>query len=326
MTEFHVDVVRLGEVRSHPNADRLEITNVHGGYPCILRKGDFKEGDLAVYIPIDTVLPNTERFAFLSDSDRKRLRAKKLRGIFSMGLIISADEDMNEGDDVAERLGIERYEPPEPLSTGGECEAAPQGWFFPHYTDIEGLRRYGDVLTPGEEVVVTEKIHGANGRYVHDGERLWVGSRTQIKKQDPESIWWKAAEAACLEARLARYPMKVFFGEVFGQVQDLKYGVKRGVDFRLFDIFDLRSGQYLDHYDCMHIARELGIPWVPILHQGPWDPIMANSMCEGTSTLDGADNVREGFVVKPVVERFDERVGRVILKMHGQGYLLRKGK
>jgi len=31
-------------------------------------------------------------------------------------------------------------------------------------------------------------------------------------------------------------------------------------------------------------------------------------------------------VVKPVRERFDERVGRVILKLHGEGYLVRKEK
>ena len=39
----------------------------------------------------------------------------------------------------------------------------------------------------------------------------------------------------------------------------------------------------------------------------------------------GADHVREGFVVKPTAECFDDRIGRVILKMVGEGYLLRKG-
>lgn len=41
--------------------------------------------------------------------------------------------------------------------------------------------------------------------------------------------------------------------------------------------------------------------------------------------MPGADHVREGFVVKPIRERQDPRLGRVFLKMAGEGYLLRKG-
>lgn len=326
MSEFHVDVVRLGEVLPHPNADLLEITNVHGGYPCIIRKGDFKPGDLAVYVPIDTTLPDIECFSFLADRDRKHLRAKKLRGIFSMGLIIPPPEGVSEGDDVAELLGVTKWEAgDDPNVTGGECEPPPQGWHFPHYTDLDALRRRKWLLVPGEEVVITEKIHGANARYVHDGERLWVGSRKQIKVEDPASIWWKAAAQCDLAEKLAQAPMHVFFGEVFGQVQDLKYGVN-GVAFRCFDVFDVSAGRYLDHDEARFLADDLGIEWVPLLYRGPWEPENVDTWCEGFSAIEGANHVREGFVVKPVRERYDERVGRVILKMHGQGYLLRKGK
>lgn len=37
MSEFHVEVVRVGPVTKHPNADTLSITNIHGGYPVIMR-------------------------------------------------------------------------------------------------------------------------------------------------------------------------------------------------------------------------------------------------------------------------------------------------
>jgi hypothetical protein len=36
------------------------------------------------------------------------------------------------------------------------------------------------------------------------------------------------------------------------------------------------------------------------------------------------DHVREGIVVKPVRERQSRSIGRVFLKLAGQGYLLRK--
>jgi RNA ligase (TIGR02306 family) len=323
MTEFHVEVVRLGEIESHPNADRLEITRVHGGYPCILRKGEFKTGDLVIYVPIDTILPDIEMFSFLDAKDRKRLRAKRLRGVFSMGLIVPALPDMVEGQDVAEVLGIVKYEPQEPITMTGENESPPVGWFFPHYTDIDGLRRYKDVLSVGEEVVMTEKIHGANGRFVHDGSHLWVGSRTCIKRRDENNLWWKVALAMNLEERLVKAPRMVFFGEVYGQVQDLKYGHsgKNTASFRVFDVFDTVESRYLDHDNAVKLATELGFDWVPTLYCGPWDPEL-KALAEGNSQL--AEHVREGFVVKPVRERYDDRLGRVILKLHGEGFLTRK--
>lgn len=325
MSEFHVEVVRIGEIEPHPNADRLEITRIHGGYPCIIKKGSFQEGDIAVYIPIDTVLPDDERFEFLTSSDRKRLRAKRLRGIFSMGLIVPPDEGMTLGQDVTDVLGIKKWEPTIPATMGGENEPAPKGWFFPCYTDIEGFRRWPGKIDQLESVVITEKIHGANGRYAHDGERLWVGSRTCIKRRDEKNLWWKVAIELGLENKLSRLKMHVFFGEVYGQVQDLRYGHegKNTASFRVFDVFDVRNGRYLDHYDAQKAAEYVGVDWVPKLYVGKLADVDINELAEGTSML--ADNVREGFVVKPVKERYDDQLGRVILKMHGEGFLTRKG-
>jgi RNA ligase (TIGR02306 family) len=326
MSEFHIKVVRIGKVERHPNADTLDITHVYD-YPVVIRRGDFAEGDLAVYVPIDSIVPDTEEWAFLGS--KRRIKAKKLRGVFSQGLLtklprfmfIEGTHVLSEGDDVRELMGITKYEPPLPLSTGGECEPAPKGWMFPVYTDIEGLRRHPDVLKPGEEVVIHEKIHGTNARFVHDGTRLWVGSHTQIKRFDEKSIWWQVAGALGLEPCLATCPMHVFFGEVFGQVQDLKYGVSRGALLRLFDVFDVRKGCYLGYDEARALAVSCGLDWVPELYRGPWDPTMS-SHAEGKSTL--ADHVREGFVVKPVKERWNDACGRVVLKRIGEGYLLRK--
>lgn len=339
MSEFHVNVIRLGPFTRHPNADSLDITKVFD-YTVIAKQGNFKEGDLVVYIPIDSVVPDneewhwlaprnsdgSERFAIGQVPERYRvIEAKKIRGIFSQGCLSPLPPgDWKEGDDVRAAMGITKYEPPVPTTTGGEVEAPPKGWVFPTYTDIEGLRRYPDVLQPGEEVILTEKIHGANARYVHDGERLWVGSHGQIKRRDPDVLWWQVAIADKLEERLAQAPGMVFFGEVYGQVQDLKYGVKSGAKFAVFDVYDVKAQRYLD-FDAAHaLASQLQLPWVPILGRGPWNPDELNPLCEGKSTL--ADNVREGFVVRPVKERWDERVGRVVLKRHGEGYLLRKKK
>ena len=320
-SEGKIEVVRLVALEPHPNADTLSITMVHGGYPCIVRTAEWAPGDLAVYIPVDSVVPDAPAFAFLRG--HRRIRASRLRGIFSMGLLVKPEPDMAEGDDVGERLGIVRWEPEaDTLSTYAECEPAPKGYVIPCYTDIEGYRRHRDVLQLGEDVVITEKIHGANARYMHDGARLWVGSRTQLKRDDPGNMWWNVAREIDLAGRLAAAPMHVFFGEVYGQVQDLKYGVQQGADFRFFDVFDIAHGHYLDYHDALVVGTlACGLTCVPELYRGPWSPDLVRH-AEGQSTF--ADHVREGIVIKPVRERYDH-MGRVILKQHGEGYLTRKG-
>lgn len=333
MTDFHVEVVRLGKIEKHPNADALDITFVHGGYPCIIKKDSFKEGDLAVYIPVEVTLPDRPEFSFLSANERRRLKAKKLRGFFSMGLVIPVPADVPavEGTDVAELMGITKFEPytAPPRVLGGDCEPDPTGFTFHRYTDIEPLRRNGRVLQDGEDVILTEKCHGSNYRAVHDGERLWVGSRQQIKKRPEDlkdgAVWWRIAREYDLETKLAKFPFLTFFGEVFGPgIQDLTYGQNKPT-LRIFDVQDVRTGEYVDHDTMVKIVNEAGLELVPHLYRGPWDPANLLDLCEGKTTL-GSVHCREGFVVKPVKERWDHRVGRVILKMVGESYHTRKEK
>lgn len=182
MSTHEIPVIRIDKVVKHPNADTLGITEVFG-WTCCVKLDDFKEGDLAVYIPPDYVVPKTTQFEFLGD--HRRIRVKKLRGIISQGLIIKAPEGSKEGDDVMELLGIERYEPPIQNSkiTGGQAEGG-NSLFSPKY-DVESFQRYPNILQEGEEVLVTEKIHGclpAKTRiYMADGSKKKI---IEVKKGD----------------------------------------------------------------------------------------------------------------------------------------------
>ncbi len=369
MTEFHVEVVRIGELRKHDNADSLSITTIHGGYPVIVRTGEFAPGDLAVYVPVDAVVPRTteatcgavdERWRFLTDCTSckgtgkdqfvravadmaempidppacpkcngtgsggpYRIRAKRLRGVFSMGMLSKADPSWVLGQDVAALLDITKYEPPAPAE-GSESDAPDPG-ILPVYTDIEGLRRFRDLLVEGEDVVVTEKLHGESMRAIHDGLALHVGSRTRWKLRTASTPWWRAAEAMGLEETLAHSPLIGVFGECHGYTGGFPYGMKERQPYlRVFDAMDSKSRTYLN-YDAMEsFCRLYKLPMVPILYRGPWSWDRLTKLAEGTSELDRS-HVREGIVVKPTTERFDPSVGRVILKLHGEGFLTRKG-
>lgn len=322
-TEHDVLVVRLGTVRKHDNADSLGITEVDGR-PCIIRLGEWAEGDLAVYVPIDSLVPVADpRFAFLADkrlSDgRARIRAARLRGVFSMGLIVKPDPQMIEGDEVRERMGIGIYEPDVRFALAADAE--PDPGFLPVY-DIESARKWAAmVLTEGEEVVLTEKIHGANGRFTWHRDRLWCASRTRFPREAPGEMWWSVGLP--IEDRLREHaPGIAIYGEVFGRVQDLKYG-RTGVHLVAFDALDIAARRWLDYDEFRAICQRLDIPTVPELYRGPWSSSLA-SMAEGATVLGNGEHVREGWVLRPVRERQHPALGRVLLKRHGEGYLTRK--
>ncbi len=361
MSEFHVNVVRLTNVSKHPNADSLYIAKIHGGYPIIFKGkehgGAFSEGDLAVYIPVDSMVPATKEYAWLSpqvevvlpggekqmvdaevprEKDR-RVRAKRLRGVFSMGMLGVPPEGAVEGQDVAELMGITKYEEPEEAisasRTDGLQVAAPRLKAMPSIYDIEGLRRYTNAFECGETYVVTEKLHGQNARFVHDGEKLHVGSRTRWLTTEERNTWADAATRYELGARLEKAPRVVFFGETYGNNTDMPYGVARaktGDEVRFFDAWDASEGRFLDHDDFLKLCKDLDLQVVPELCRGTWtngeDEFAALApLAEGKTTLGGG-HVREGFVIKPLKERFSEAIGgRLILKLHGEGFLTRKG-
>ena len=64
-----VDIVRLSAPAVHPNADTLELFTI-GGYQVVTKKEQFKEGDLAVYIQPDSVVPQTAPFYFIWQTTR----------------------------------------------------------------------------------------------------------------------------------------------------------------------------------------------------------------------------------------------------------------
>jgi RNA ligase (TIGR02306 family) len=322
MSTHKVEIVRLGPIEKHPNADTLGIVSIWA-YTAIIRLGDYAEGDLVAYIEPDYVVPETEQFAFLKD---RRIRAKRLRGIWSQGLVIAAPEGAQEGDDVMEALGVVRYEP-KVRHAGGSRGAAYDGEVphdslvaIPKY-DLENFRRYYSAFTEGEPVVITEKLHGTNARYAFRDGRMWCGSRSFWRKpSDDGSDWWWGAlaqnpwiERWCRESEDA-----VLFGEIFGSVQDLTYGAKPGEwRFKAFDIF--REGRFVDAGE---FAEELPGPWgVPVLHFGPLPGrVELEEMSRRDSVFGG---ISEGVVIKPATERYDRAVGRVALKLVSDRYLER---
>lgn len=121
----------------------------------------------------------------------------------------------------------------------------------------------------------------------------------------------------------------VILGEVFGVgIQDLTYGRKTGeISFRMFDIYiGFRGrGRYLNDAELDCFSRMLNIPRVPLLYRGPFNKAKMLELTQQTKSVFDPNQISEGGVIKPVVERYDPVIGRVVVKMINEAYLLRKG-
>ncbi|NJO64366.1 MAG: hypothetical protein HC836_41220 [Richelia sp. RM2_1_2] len=99
MSRKLASIRKVVEIKPIERADTIEVAKVDG-WECVVKKGDFKIGDLAVYFEEGSFLPIEPRFEFLRKSCYKafgeiegfRLRTIKLKGQISQGLLLRLDE------------------------------------------------------------------------------------------------------------------------------------------------------------------------------------------------------------------------------------------
>jgi RNA ligase (TIGR02306 family) len=383
MATFEAKVYRL-RIEEHPNADALELAVV-GDYRSIVRKGQFRTGDLGVYIPEAAIIPHwlIQELGLegkLAGKNKNRVKAVKLRGILSQGVILPVVEypfhtdpehygrDMRgenvgvsipdgtnsrivkfapEGTDVTEFLGITKYEPPIPVHMAGEVFNA-HGYTMKY--DIENFKRYPDILVEGEEVVMTEKIHGTWCCFGYHPEIEHPIVTSKGLSEKGLAFKFNAANENNLYLRALRNTERngddavthvrrlgllgdnltpfYILGEIYGKgVQDLDYGAEKP-SFRVFDIYvgEPGQGRYISASELQAYCTALHLRMVPIIYSGPFSKEKMEEVTSGVEVVSGNNaNLREGVVIKPETERHDDELGRVILKSVSEAYLLRKG-
>ena len=109
-------IATVTNVRPLEGYDRVEYSQVNGGWWCITKKDEVKVGDKAIYFEIDSLVPSTdERFEFL-ESKKYKIKTQKMCKVYSQGLIMPLSMfpelgDPEVGTDVTETLGITYYIP-----------------------------------------------------------------------------------------------------------------------------------------------------------------------------------------------------------------------
>lgn len=391
MSKFEVLVEDVQEVIEHPDADRLSLVRINGFYVVSAKLEDgsprYKVGDLVAYIPEGSVLPewllkemdfwdDEKGIGRLNGSKGNRVKAMKLRGVLSQGVMyplcgLTADDGTHYrkwikgadghvhktglGFDVADILGVTKYEPEIPSSMGGEVFS--HSYDLIYKFDIENALKYQNVFQPDDMVNITEKLHGtftgmiftyeARGDFlpipVGDnfiyatayskglGEKglcfkateenlaknLYLRSmKTFIDGMTPEQLEWFYAILVNPNSHV------VLMGETYGQgIQDLGYNT--APKFALFDI--VLSGSIVHYNEFEHLCESMNAVSVPLLFRGKYKDAPLEQLRDGKSSIDG-QTVKEGVVVRDDYNADNPSVGRKMLKLVSPDYLTRKSK
>lgn len=316
-------VRKIDEIRPIEGADAIECA-VIGGWAVVVKKGEFAPDTLAVYLEIDSWVP-TELASFLSKGKEprefngvkgERLRTVKLRGQVSQGLLLPMSvlnlEDngvvyktlADEGDDVSELLGIQKYEAPVPAQLAGQVRGNFPG-FVPK-TDQERIQNLTAELrewqdNPAFTWEVTEKLDGSSMTvYVRDEDSGVCSRNLDLKPDITNTFWYVALELALIEKIRNTGRNLALQGELIGEgIQKNPYGITRQT-FVLFDIYDIDRGDYMTPFERRVFCETHGIPHVPVIAT---DMVITESVqgllttAEGKSVLNSKSQ-REGLVFK----------------------------
>jgi RNA ligase (TIGR02306 family) len=235
------------------------------------------------------------------------------------------------GADVTDALGVIKHDPPPPASLAGRVKGS-----FPAFipkTDETRVQVLEKVLRRhrGKTFNVTEKLDGSSFTAFFREGVFGVCSRNLLLDESDEShLFTQVATRQELAVTLARIREKHGFdlavqGEVIGPgIQANKYAL-RAAELRVFNLYDISACRLVDHDRALDLLSEHGLMVVPqlgtiVLDHGVDELIQ---LSEGVSVLNSKVQ-REGIVLRPNVEEFDEDLGgRLSFKAINPQFLLK---
>lgn len=314
-------------IQPHYNADLLEIAIV-GENQLVVQKGSYRTGDVIIFAAEKSLLPPPIAVNYqphLRGEGKNRVGTVRLRGEYSCGVVIS-EEDAKAallslgkgeealaaldaaavGEDIADLLNIEQYVAPIPAELRGAAAPRPPTRFWRSH-DCLHFATLSRHFEEGEEVLVTEKIHGSQGVFFRSREGEEYVSTKGLSKDDIVLLeegggaYWEAARNERLFEKLAEsYPDQD--AQIFAEVFPVPGSFKYGADKRTLRIFRVNLSNYeLSYDDAPEWIKEM---WVPITYRGPLNSATVRDLAKGRETVSGKEiHIKEGIVVTPMPPR-----------------------
>lgn len=275
---------RIKEIIPIKNADLIELAKIDG-WQCVVKKNEFKVGDLCVYFEIDSFLPELPQYEFLRKNCFRKndnlgsgflIKTVRLRGELSQGLALpvitenrnpdrlmyfidGADgkvHSVNEGDDVTEILNVKKYELPIPINMQGDIVG-----YFPKFIPKTDLMRVQNIYDKfyewmennlkHKEFEVTTKYDGSSITIYRKDGYIGVCSRNIDLKENNNNVFWKTVNDLNLKNIFDYFPPEkniAFQGELCGPgIQKNPLGLEKH-EIVFFNIFDIDEQMYLNSY------------------------------------------------------------------------------
>jgi hypothetical protein len=272
------------------------------GWEIVVKKDEYKVGDLCSYIQIDTVVPELPEFEFLRER-KFRVRTIKLRKQISQGLIVPLPKGKwNEGDDLTEALGVKKFEKIDNNPALYEKPRVPKKWYkkwvylfkynflfkafpklqrksrstFPKHlvgiTDEERIQNMPQVLTSyaGKEFVVSYKLDGSSITIIHSkvlGKSKFRICSRKFELHDKTNDWYRVFTSTDFRYEILKLVKHFNTNDII--VQGEAIGKFNGnhhnlqkEQIRLFNIYV--NGKRLNQKDFISTCLKNNIPHCPL--------------------------------------------------------------
>ncbi len=288
MSRKLASIQKIKNLESIEGADVIEKATVLG-WSVVVKKGEFSIGDYCVFFEIDSLLPDEERYSFLKKSSwnsayqRIRLKTIKLRGTLSQGLALPLKlfpeinfTEYNEGEDLTEILGVEKYETPIPPNMSGKTRRFTWPISKTDEIRIQQDPEYYLISIKNKPYYITVKLDGTSASYIllkndNDEIEFHACSRNYSIRFNEDNTIWQMAIKYDIEEKLTKHydetgEMLAIQGEICGPgIQKNRLGLKEH-NFYIFNVISVNENKKLPFPKISQMFPN--IPFVPILEEG----------------------------------------------------------
>lgn len=301
----------------------------------MVQKGLRKSGEVVIFVPDKSLLPDIAIFEpykkYLSGPEKNRVKAIKLQKELSCGIILDDQEDLKDvaiGENIADKLGVKEYIPPIPAELAGKVRTVgnvdTEGFSINTHDAFQFSVNHKE-LQDGEEVLITEKVHGSqvaiiktrnNTRIV--ASKGLIKNRLAIEESESNSYWIGAKATNIFEILQKEYPND--YVQIWGELVPIQKGYSYGYQKPFVRFFKLEVNNKPVDIDL--VPKDILDMWVPILYRGPYDSNLSRSFREGREQVSGKElHIREGVVVTPrCIRRMAQDDCDIILKIINPQY------
>ena len=338
-------IQKITDITPIEGADRIELAHVLG-WQCVVNKGQFGPGDLAVYFEIDSFLPIRPEYEFLRKSCYKktdylgegfRLRTQTFRGEISQGLLLPVSVfpeipgSAAEGDDVTEVLGVRKWEIEEYATTGGTVIGSlPRD--IPH-TDETRVQENPELIREfaGLGYYISTKMDGSSHSVGIDENGFHVTGHNYEYKNDGKSSFFNFVKEHDFQSKMEEYAARHELKTLTIQGEFCAPGIQKN-RLRLqkpeWYVFTIREdGKRVGLNRMLKICEILGMVHVPIEEVGVDLPSKYPTVEALLARSDGEypnGGKKEGIVIRPTEPVFSQLIsGPLSMKIVNNKYLLK---